>query len=45
MTIGYTIVKAFKTGEDTDKVERQLHAILPIDLTANGLINPKKNKT
>tara|TARA_B110001454_G_scaffold155094_1_gene144447 strand:+ start:72 stop:809 length:738 start_codon:yes stop_codon:yes gene_type:complete len=29
MTIGYTIVKAFETGEDTDKVEKQLHAILP----------------
>ena len=28
MTIGYTIVKAFETGEDTDKVEKQLHAIL-----------------
>lgn len=28
MTIGYAYVKAFQAGEDTDKVEKQLHAIL-----------------
>jgi len=29
MTIGYAYIRAFKTGDDTNKVEKQLHAILP----------------
>ena len=29
MTIGFAIVKAFETGDDTNKVEKQLHAIIP----------------
>ena len=29
MTVGFAYIRAFETGDDTNKVEKQLHAILP----------------
>jgi hypothetical protein len=45
MTIGYTIVKAFETGDDTNKVEKQLHAILPNRLDGEWFDQDNEDQT
>lgn len=45
MTIGYTIVKAFQTGDDTKKVEAQLHAILPNRLDGEWFDQDNEDQT
>jgi len=43
-TVGYTFVKAWQTGEDTNKVEKSLHALLD-DVRMDGEWFEDSNKT
>ena len=45
LTIGYTIVKAFETGDVTNKVENQLHAILPNRLDGEWFDQAEEDQT